>query len=86
MKELLEKLEQSKQEIKNYIIQRARMYIDNGEELSDKYIDKNYELYDIDMDKEPICNYDSEDMSNHTFDLGGLYQLKWIIKDVKNKL
>ncbi len=74
-KELIEKLENNIEELKEFIHTRALQYDDSID------ID-NADLYDINMDKEPISNFDNEDLSNHNFDLGAYYAYM----DIKNKL
>lgn len=69
MEKILEHIEKELEEVKYHIETRY---------ASDYKNDSRYEegnLYDLNMDKYPVCNYIREEISNHAFDLGKYYTL-----------
>ena len=59
-------------DVKEIILERAKTYTDLSEiHLSD--------LYDVDMDKGIVVDYDQQDRENHAHDLGKLYILENLI-------
>jgi hypothetical protein len=62
-------------DIETYITVRAKEY--------STYYSKEA-LFDLGMDKEPVCSYSQEDFANHNFDLGAWYQLNNILKLIED--
>jgi hypothetical protein len=83
MKQFKEYLEQQLDDIKGFIIERAKMYLIDCNNWKDEDIEAKYDLYDLDFDKYPINRYDIDDMSNHNFDLGQYFAIKNTIKELE---
>lgn len=72
---LIDYIDKELEDIKRYIRERAKCYENVDDEV----------LFDLDMDKYPVSDYDVEDRENHNFDLGALYQLNKILKLIKDE-
>lgn len=83
MKQFKEYLEQQLNDIKEFIIERAKMYLTDCNNCEYKDIEDKYDIYDLDCDKYPINLYDSDDMANHNFDLGQYFAIKNTIKELE---
>jgi len=80
MKKILEHIEKELEEVKYHIETRYAFDYKNDS----RYEEGN--LYDLNMDKYPVRNYDQEEMTNHAFDLGKYYtliRLKELISETK---
>lgn len=42
------------------------------------------DIYAIDCNEYPVCDFDSEDLENHNFDLGAYYTIKRLLEYIKN--
>lgn len=81
MKKLKKYLKNELENIEEFIIERAKLHID--ENLSYAKMRSKYELFDLDMDKFPVSDYDQEEISNHSFDLGAMIAIKNVIKEIE---
>ena len=73
-KHLIEFLENAINVTKKRIINRANFYLPDFH---------HEDLFDLDLDKEPVTFYDQEDYANHAFDMGQLTVYQEILDKIK---
>ena len=89
LNKLIEKLEQEKEETKNFIFERAKEKDeDNIESLSNKDLNENLDkeldkLLDVNMESKYLESFTSEMMENHNFDLAKYLTLEKVILQLK---